>query len=207
MGVNPMSYRLLDDELRVRDPDRWLSSRFVADPLKRARLVALYTLDGEWARVAAAVTSPLAGEIRLAWWSEALEEFASGGPGEHPAFLALGRDEASALRTLLVQTIDARLVALHDPPAGDEAKFTLMLAAARLLDPSSPEAPVRHAALALPAAPEGLAAANRSLRSLSVSAFPAVAHATLARAYAKGGQPSALEKRLRITWAMASGRL
>jgi phytoene synthase len=190
----------LDADLRLRDLDRWLSSRFVADAGRRARLVALYALDGEWIRVAGAVTSPLAGEIRFAWWSEALERFANGGPAEHPALAALGRDAASALRPWLDQAIDARRAALEDPAAADAARFAVISAAARLLDPSAPQDTVRRAAEAGPAA-------NRELHRLPVSAFPAIAHLTLARVYAKGRTPGALEKRLRITWAVLTGRL
>ena len=205
--MKSLSDNSLDEALRARDPDRWLSSRFVGDAAQRARLVALYTLDGEWAHVAGAVTAPLAGEIRFAWWSEALERFAGGGAAEHPAFSALGREAASRLRPFLDQAIDARRSALEDPAAGAAAKVALMLAAARLLDPSAPEEPVRKVAQAWPDTPDLLTAANKALRALPVAAFPAVAHATLAHAYARDGKPGALEKRLRITWAVLTGRL
>ena len=205
--MNSLSDNTLDEDLRARDPDRWLSSRFVGDAAQRARLVALYTLDGEWARVAGAVTAPLAGEIRFAWWSEALERFAGGAAADHPALAALGRQAASGLRPLLDRAIDARRAALVDSTAGEAAKISLMLAAARLLDPSAPEDPVRKAAQAWPDASDRLTAANEALRALPVAAFPAVAHATLARAYARDGKPGALEKRLRITWAVLTGRL
>jgi len=205
--VKSLSDNSLDEALRARDSDRWLSSRFVGDAAQRARLVALYTLDGEWARVAGAVTAPLAGEIRFAWWSEALERFAAGGAADHPALAALGRDAASHLRPLLDQAIDVRRAALEDPTVSEAAKVSLMLAAARLLDPSAAEEPVRKVAQAWPDAPDLLTAANKALRALPVAAFPAVAHATLARAYAGGRKPGALEKRLRITWAVLTGRL
>jgi phytoene synthase len=42
---------------------------------------------------------------------------------------------------------------------------------------------------------------------LPVAAFPAVAYATLANAYAAGRAPSDLEKRLRLTMAVLTGRL
>ncbi len=198
--MKSLSANSLDDDLRRRDPDRWLSSRFVADPVQRARLAALYTLDGEWARVAAAVTTPLAGEIRLAWWSEALERLAAGGTAEHPALAALGQPAAAALRPLLEQVIGARREALEDPAAGEAAAPTLMLAAARLLDPSTPEAPIR-------AAMSTGQTAKADLRRLPAQAFPALAHLTLARAYDRGRTPGELEKRLRITWAVLTGRL
>jgi phytoene synthase len=205
--MKSLPVNMLEADLRVRDPDRWLSSRFVADSAQRARLVALYTLDGEWARIAGAITAPLAGEIRFAWWSETLERFADGGPAEHPALAALGREAASALRPLLEQAIDGYRTPLEDPAAPSAAKIAVVLAATRLLDPSAPEEPVRKAALAWPTTPAALPPANAELRRLPVAAFPAVAHVTLARAYATGRTPGAVEKRMRITWAALTGRL
>jgi phytoene synthase len=42
---------------------------------------------------------------------------------------------------------------------------------------------------------------------IPVGAFPAVAQATLADAYLRGRRPSELAKRMRITWAVARGRI
>ena len=175
----------LDAALRAQDPDRWLSSRFVDDAAVRARLVALYTLDGEWRRVAALVSTPLAGEIRLAWWSEALDRFAAGGAADHPALAALGAEAAGALMPWLQATIEARRVALEAQGPSEAAEIAVMTAAAKLLDPDAPD----------------------DLRRLSVAAFPAVAHKTLARVYASGRQPGELEKRFRVAWAVARGTI
>ena len=54
---------------------------------------------------------------------------------------------------------------------------------------------------------ETLAEARRGLGALPIEAFPAVAYATLARHYASGRAPSALEKQLRLVWSAASGRV
>ncbi len=81
-----------DVEAAVRrgDPDRWLASRFIADPADRADVLALYAFDLELARIAPMVSQPLIGEIRLAWWREALEEIFADGPARrHPAAEAL----------------------------------------------------------------------------------------------------------------------
>jgi phytoene synthase len=51
------------------------------------------------------------------------------------------------------------------------------------------------------------AEARAAARQLPVTAFPAVAYATLANAYAAGRTPSELEKRLRLTAAVLTGRL
>ena len=64
----------LDDLVRRVDPDRWLATRFIADPAVRADVIALYGLNYELARVAGGVSNALMGEIRLTWWREAMEE-------------------------------------------------------------------------------------------------------------------------------------
>lgn len=57
------------------------------------------------------------------------------------------------------------------------------------------------------AALAALAASRSGLAALPVAAFPAVAHATLARRYARGASPSDLEKRLRLLMAVLTGRI
>jgi phytoene synthase len=52
-----------------------------------------------------------------------------------------------------------------------------------------------------------LAEARGAAGALPVSAFPCIAYATLARAYAAGRAPSDLEKRLRLTASVLAGRL
>lgn len=52
-----------------------------------------------------------------------------------------------------------------------------------------------------------LAAAHQELKRLPVAAFPAAGYATLARSYGRGGRPSELAKRARLTWAVLRGRL
>jgi 15-cis-phytoene synthase len=51
------------------------------------------------------------------------------------------------------------------------------------------------------------AEARAAARGLPVAVFPAVAYSTLANAYAAGRTPSELEKRLRLTTAVLTGRL
>jgi len=54
---------------------------------------------------------------------------------------------------------------------------------------------------------EHLKAARVEARRLPVAAFPAVAPAALARAYAVGRAMNELEKKARLTFAVATGRL
>ena len=42
---------------------------------------------------------------------------------------------------------------------------------------------------------------------LPITAFPAAAYATLARAYAAGRAPGDLERQARLTWAVMGGRV
>jgi 15-cis-phytoene synthase len=113
----------------------------------------------------------------------------------------------------------------------DGTAGALMLLAARTLDPSTPLDAVRGAARAwglsglartqaaggkrlLPPgfnAPAEVRSALRDARLegklLPVEAFPAVAYATLARAYVDGRAIGPVEKQLRLLWAVTRGRV
>ena len=54
---------------------------------------------------------------------------------------------------------------------------------------------------------DALAQARPGLKTLPLEAFPAIAYATVARRYAAGGRPTALEKQVRLVWAVAAGAL
>lgn len=110
----------LDDLVRRVDPDRWLATRFIADPAARADVIALYGLNYELARVAGGVSNALMGEIRLTWWREAMEEIAAGKPPrKHPNVEALASSgfDPNALAVLA----EARFVDLDEAPLKDEA--------------------------------------------------------------------------------------
>lgn len=78
----------LDFQVRRHDEDRWLASRFAPADV-RARLIGIYAVNDEIARTAEVVTQPGIGDIRLAWWREALAEVAAGAtPRAHPALQA-----------------------------------------------------------------------------------------------------------------------
>jgi phytoene synthase len=217
----------LDALVRRVDPDRWISSRFIADGEARADVIALYAFDHELARAPRVSSNPLIGEIRLTWWREALEEIFEGRPvRRHPTVEALA--EAIRRRALprhaLEALIDARYRELDPEPLGEIdalewARGTgggMAVVAAGLLDPKgeSGDARAAGAAWALgrraaqgrglkPALDRELAEARAAVRRLSAEAFPAVAHAALA------GRPrgSELAKRLTITIAVARGRI
>jgi phytoene synthase len=221
----------LDALLARVDPDRWLSSRFVADVEARADLTALYAYDHELARAPKVASNPILGEIRLAWWREVLDEVFEGRPvRRHPTAQALAAAVARRRlpRAPLEAMIDARVRELDPQPldpaeALDWARGTGGRAAeiaATILDPQAPpgRAAAAGAAWALarmasqrPDLAETfralLAEGRRQARAVSPAAFPAVAHATFAEQRARGEAPSGLAARLRITWAVARGRI
>ena len=113
----------LDALVRRVDPDRWLASRFVADADARADLVALYAFNYELSRAAEVASQPLIGEMRLAWWREALDEMFAGRPvRRHPVALALadGVRRRGLAREDLEHLVDGRLRELESWPLGDD---------------------------------------------------------------------------------------
>ncbi|CAN7358382.1 squalene/phytoene synthase family protein [Phenylobacterium sp. LjRoot219] len=221
----------LDALVKRVDPDRWLSSRFIADPDERADVIALYAYDHELARAPRVASNSLLGEIRLTWWREALDEIYEGrAVRRHPTAQALaavvgGRGLA---RAPLEAMIDARYRELDGQPlteveALEWARDTAgraAEAAIAVLDPGAQPAAALDAAAAWALArraadrPELRAAFDRLLAEgrrgaarLSAAAFPAVAHAVFAGPRLRGGSSEGLASRLKITLAVARGRL
>lgn len=62
----------IPDELKTRDRDRWLACLYAPDRAQPG-LMTLFALDLELGQVVATTTEPMIGQIRLAWWREALE--------------------------------------------------------------------------------------------------------------------------------------
>jgi phytoene synthase len=217
----------LDDLVRRMDPDRWLSSRFVADPALRADVVAIYAYDHELARAPKVASNPLLGEIRLTWWREMLDEAYEGRHvRHHPTAQALAAaiERRSLPRGPLEAMIDARYRELDATPmteteALDWARDTAGRAAeiaVRILDPQA-KAELGHAPGAVwaigrrlpdqpelrPAFDKVLTTAKTAARMVGVQAFPAVAHAVLAGR----PNPSEFAKRWRLTLAVARGKI
>lgn len=108
----------LDAEVRKHDEDRWLASRFAPADV-RARLMAIYALNTEIARTAEVVSQPAIGDIRLAWWREALTEIADGKPPRtHPILQAYAatQQDAPSVRHLWELTLDTRACDLDSAP-------------------------------------------------------------------------------------------
>ena len=144
----------LDDMVRAADPDRWLSTRFIADEQARADVTALYALNVELARVATTVREPMMGEIRLTWWREAFEDIAAGKPARrHPVIQALGGFDPAALEVLAqgrLADLDAELFADDEAVLAylDGTAGAVMALAARRLDPEAQFLQVKGAARA-----------------------------------------------------------
>ncbi len=216
----------LDDQIRRVDPDRWLSSRFIGDADKRADVIAIYAYDHELARAPKVASNSLLGEIRLTWWREVLDEvYEARHVRHHPTAQALADviRRHDLPRAPLEAMIDARYRELDAAPmtpneALEWARDTGGLAAelaAMILAPGHDAGPARAGgtAWALGRRPaedlQSVALVERTrkgaaaaVRKLPAEAFPAVAHAALARA---GRSP--MRDRLRLFWAVIRGRI
>jgi phytoene synthase len=110
--------------VRAADKDRFLSSLF-APAAHRGALYALYAFNIEIARVRESIHEPLAGEIRLQWWTDALAARAAGEVAANPVAAALlsavARYRLPA--ELLTGLIAARRFDLYDDPMGTLADF------------------------------------------------------------------------------------
>jgi 15-cis-phytoene synthase len=103
--------------LRAADKDRFLTTLF-APAEHRNALIALYAFNVEIARVREVVHEPVAGEIRLQWWSDVLGGVGRGEVAAHPVAAAL---LASMARYRLPPEpfealIEARRFDLYDEP-------------------------------------------------------------------------------------------
>lgn len=204
----------LDTQVRAADIDRWLASRFVADEAARADLIALYAFEAELMAIPSRVTQPMLAEMRYRWWADQMDGVFAGEPRKgHPVLEALA--DMAARRPLerapLDALIEAHIGRVHGEPHDLDAFYVgPMQQAVRVLAGPGHEAAVEPAARVRALDQTGRRdeartirpAANRALRELPASGFPAVAAAALS-------QPDAPEpvKRLRLTWAVLRGRI
>jgi len=110
--------------VREADKDRFLAALF-APAGQRGALHALYAFNIEIARVRESIHEPLAGEIRLQWWTDALAGKAAGDASANPVAAAL----LAALARyglpieLLTGLVAARRFDLYDDPMRTLAEF------------------------------------------------------------------------------------
>jgi phytoene synthase len=169
-------------------------------------VIALYSFDHELRRAPLMTSKSLLAEIRLTWWGEVLDQIYGGQPVRaHPTAQALAAavGRRSLPREPLDVALDARLYALEgDRDAGEvEAAGAIAEAAAVALDAGVDREAVRALGQAWRAGALS-AEAKQDAKRVSAAAFPAVAHAALA---GRGGGD--LARRLRLTWAVARGRV
>ena len=209
-----MSETDLDQQVRTADPDRWLSSRFVGDPIARSDLMALYAFEAELLAIPTRVTQPMLAEMRYAWWRDQMDGVFSGQARKgHPVLEALttAAERRPLDRSVFDALIEAHIDRVHGEPHDLDAFYVgPMQAAVQVLSGEGLEPAVVEAGRMWGLIQTGRgdeatglrAQANRALKTLPTEAFPAVAHATL-----RGVGQSEATKRLRLTWANLTGRV
>jgi phytoene synthase len=204
----------LDAQVREADIDRWLASRFVADPQARADLITLYAFEAELMAIPTRVTQPLLAEMRFTWWAEQMDGVFSGVARKgHPVLEALTDLVArhSLPRAPFDALIEAHIGRVHGEPHELDGFYVgPMQSAARVLAGEGHDAAVADAARVRGLSQTGRRdeakalrrQANTALKTLPIAAFPAVAPAALTA-------PDAPEflKRLTLVAATARGRI
>src|SRR5262245_26615866 len=145
--------------VRDADRDRFLATLF-APANRRGPLLALHAFNVEVARVRDVIRDPMAGEIRLQWWRDAIERPGSGEARASPIASAL-LDTVIRFRLpvqSLLDLIEARGFDLYNDPMPTLAALeayaartsaSLIELAARILDNQAPDAGLtREAGLA-----------------------------------------------------------
>ena len=117
-------------DMRVQDPDRFLSTLFAPADIRDA-LFALYAFDHEIAKVRRVVREPMAGLIRLQWWRDALDGIDSGDVLAHPVVEGLGHAISGhgLDRAVLWAAIEARERELEEAPPEELIAFEQHLVA------------------------------------------------------------------------------
>ena len=141
--MNQDAYAHCQALVRASDRDRFVSALF-APAERRPHLFALYAFNLEVARVAEVAHAPLAGEIRLQWWHDALTNAGHGDVAGHPVASALldTLERARLSAQPLLDLIEARRCDLYEQPMATVADFdsyvlrtssALFLTAARIV--------------------------------------------------------------------------
>lgn len=116
-----MVLRGIEHAARITEPDRALAAR-LAPRAVRDDLIVLAAFLGDVARIPRVVADPRLGEIRLQWWVETIESFATGALSGHPIADALA--EVVARRGLdaaeMIAVVEARFVEFAETPVRDQ---------------------------------------------------------------------------------------
>ncbi len=104
--------------LRELDRDRYAATLYLPEKIRSAA-AALYAFNAEIAAIADRVKEPMAGEIRLQWWREAI--LGTRETGNNPVAVALlaTLERHELPRQPLIDLIDARVFDLYHDPMPD----------------------------------------------------------------------------------------
>jgi 15-cis-phytoene synthase len=122
--MSDAAYAHCEALVRASDKDRYVASLF-APTGSRPHLFALYAFNLEIARVAEVAHTPLAGEIRLQWWYDALTSAGHGDATGHPVASAVldTLDRCRLSAQPLLDLIEARRSDLYQEPIATLAEF------------------------------------------------------------------------------------
>ena len=120
----------LRDVAIAHEPDRYFSATLAPKTL-RYDLIVLAAFAAELARIPGQVREPLAGEIRLQWWRDALADDGGDAAAGHPVATAMRATMArfALPRDIVEAVIDAQADVLHGEQPADEAALKVRLAA------------------------------------------------------------------------------
>src|ERR1700756_2545110 len=106
--------------VREHDYDRYLAALFAPEAV-RADLFAIYAFNHEVARIAESVRNPLAGQIRIQWWRDAIQDIYTGAPGrtENLKAVAAAVNRHHLPRDLFDTFLDSREIDLDPGPFPD----------------------------------------------------------------------------------------
>lgn len=141
-------YSFCQQQVRAADRDRYFADLFAPDDL-RPHLFALHAFAIEIIRIRDLVHEPMAGEIRLQWWFDALEGQGRGEVAANPVAAALldTVDRCAVPVGRLQRLIDAHRLDLYGEPIASLAELTdyadasagtMLALSAFILDPSAP---------------------------------------------------------------------
>jgi 15-cis-phytoene synthase len=146
------------DLVRATDRDRFIASLF-APADRRPALHALYAFDVELARVRDVAHTALPGEIRLQWWSEAINRERDGEANANPVASALLAtiERYRFPREPLLDLVEARRFDLYEDPMRTVADLEAYLRRTSSLVISLAASVLSGAECELVAAPAGIA--------------------------------------------------
>jgi phytoene synthase len=117
--LTPAERRAVETAARQGDRDRYWTALFAA-PAARADLLALYAFNAEVARIPYLVSEPMAGQIRLQWWRDAIDLAAEDSRTGNPVAdaLALAVRRRGLPKSRLQSVVEAREFDLYTEPMG-----------------------------------------------------------------------------------------